>query len=75
MDENTWERYGMDKNLDQQVEEITARVLKLHARFKASDPDTYTEAIAHLDVLVTVATDTADSLHERLWEREEAGRN
>lgn len=62
-------------NLLDQEQELVARVLKLHARWKVADPDTYTEAIAHLDVLVTVATDMADSLHERLWEREEARRN
>lgn len=67
MDENT--------NLREQGDELIARVLKLHARWDVGDLDTYTETIAHLDVLVTVATDMADSLHGRLWEREEARRN
>lgn len=65
----------IDTNLREQGDELIARVLKLHARWDAADLNTYNEAIAHLDVLVTVATDMADSLHERLWEREEARRN
>lgn len=65
----------MDKNLDQQFEEVVGRVLKLHARFKVSDPDTYREAIAQLDILRVVAADMADSLMERLREREGARRN
>lgn len=65
----------MDENLDQQFEEIVGRVLKLHARFKVSDPDTYTEAMIHLKHMSVICDDMADSLNDRLREREAAGRN
>lgn len=61
----------MVENLERQWEELVARVLKLHARWRVSNVYTYAEAIDHLRAISTVATDLADSLEDALRDQNE----
>lgn len=61
----------LTENIERQWEELVARVLKVHARWRISNVYTYAEGIEHLRTIATIATDLADSLDDALRDQDE----